>query len=58
MMSESIDETLDKDEAEEETEELTNQVNIYMYSLIMISLLTQVSLFFLISNFYLSMAGS
>ena len=25
-MSESIDETLDKDEAEEETEELTNQV--------------------------------
>lgn len=26
MMSESIDETLDKDEAEEETEELTNQV--------------------------------
>lgn len=27
MMSESIDETLDKDEAEEETEELTNQVN-------------------------------
>lgn len=28
MMSESIDETLDKDEAEEETEELTNQVEI------------------------------
>ena len=28
MMSESIDETLDKDEAEEETEELTNQVKI------------------------------
>lgn len=26
MMSEAIDETLDKDEAEEETEELTNQV--------------------------------
>lgn len=28
MMSESIDETLDKDEAEEETEELTNQVQL------------------------------
>lgn len=28
MMSESIDETLDKDEAEEETEDLTNQVCI------------------------------
>ena len=28
MMSESIDETLDKDEAEEESEELTNQVHI------------------------------
>jgi hypothetical protein len=27
-MSESIDETLDKDEAEEESEELTNQVHI------------------------------
>lgn len=26
MMSDAIDETLDKDEAEEETEELTNQV--------------------------------
>ena len=26
MMSEAIDETLDKDEAEEETEDLTNQV--------------------------------
>lgn len=26
MMSETIDETLDKDNAEEETEELTNQV--------------------------------
>jgi hypothetical protein len=26
MMSDSIDETLDDDEAEEETEELTNQV--------------------------------
>jgi len=47
MMSESIDETLDKDEAEEETEELTNQVNInnqllnytacyYKYSLFLI----------------------
>lgn len=28
MMSEAIDETLDKDEAEEETEELTNQVAV------------------------------
>lgn len=27
MMSEAIDETLDKDEAEEETEDLTNQVS-------------------------------
>lgn len=26
MMSDAIDETLDKDEAEEESEELTNQV--------------------------------
>lgn len=32
MMSESIDETLDKDEAEEETEELTNQVKIGIFS--------------------------
>ena len=31
MMSESIDETLDKDEAEEETEELTNQVIVTTY---------------------------
>ena len=29
MMSESIDETLDKDEAEEETEELTNQASSF-----------------------------
>jgi hypothetical protein len=28
MMSDAIDETLDKDEAEEETEELTNQVKL------------------------------
>jgi hypothetical protein len=28
MISESIDETLDKEEAEEKPEELTNQVNI------------------------------
>lgn len=33
MMSESIDETLDKDEAEEETEELTNQVQYHSISL-------------------------
>lgn len=33
MMSEAIDETLDKDEAEEETEELTNQVKWIFYSL-------------------------
>lgn len=33
MMSESIDETLDKDEAEEETEELTNQVRLSICSL-------------------------
>lgn len=32
MMSESIDETLDKDEAEEETEELTNQVRYIYFS--------------------------
>ncbi|TYH90227.1 hypothetical protein ES332_A13G035800v1 [Gossypium tomentosum] len=29
MMSEAINETLDKDEAEKETEELTNQVQAY-----------------------------
>lgn len=33
MMSESIDETLDKDEAEEETEELTNQVQLLLITL-------------------------
>jgi helix-turn-helix protein len=32
MMSDAIDETLDKDEAEEETEELTNQVKCLLYS--------------------------
>lgn len=33
MMSESIDETLDKDEAEEETEELTNQVGHFPFAI-------------------------
>lgn len=37
MMSESIDETLDKDEAEEETEELTNQVSHCPFTIALLS---------------------
>lgn len=36
MMSEAIDETLDKDEAEEETEELTNQVECCLLFLVLL----------------------
>lgn len=50
MMSDAIDETLDKDEAEEETEDLTNQVldeiGVGVASQVRFSLLKQFLFFF------------
>lgn len=39
MMSESVDETLDKDEAEEEAEELTNQAIFHCKMVFRLSIL-------------------